>query len=129
MAKTKNALDFSNMFAKVDPVQPEEKKEPVKPSSEVAESNDEETVPTTKAVEPEKAVKPSKKSESKTNRKSVRCGKAVTTLTISADVWEDYQYLMKILNKSVSGRVEEFMRSEVKKNADLIAAVKDLRNK
>ncbi len=117
MAKDK--FDLSSMFAPAPASAPAvQTPAPV----EQPAAKEENTQPATKPAAPKK--KTGSKNETKTTQ---RGEKTITTLSISTDVLEDYQYLMKILNRSVSNTVEDFMRSELKKNAELLTAVKNLR--
>lgn len=129
MAKGKNSFDFSSMFASVPPKEQTPPETPEQTAADVAETiiqeHTEDTVaPLTKNGSKSAAKRNGRKGEGKTPRSG---GTAVKTFSFSAEVWEDYRYLMNILNKSASGDIEEYMRSEIKKNASLLAAVKNLR--
>lgn len=126
----KERFDLSSMFAPAAPASEPAVPAPAAPVAPAPveqppvepAAKEENIQPATKPAAPKK--KTGSKSEAKTTQ---RGEKTITTLSISTDVLEDYQYLMKILDKPVSNAVEDFMRSELKKNAEFLTAVKNLR--
>lgn len=125
MAKNDN-LDFSSMFASAQTAKPQSK--PVKTLKEEPEVKLTVSEEDKKQNEKPKEIAAKKKNDNKNGVKTTqRGGKTITSLSITTSVLEDYSDIMKIKKKSVSNAIEELMLIEIKKNAELLAVVKSLR--